>query len=90
VESYTIMERDPTPDSLPLIERGDHEVSRMVTLELDAFAWETLAEQSAALGVDVEELVTFAALYYIADIDSKRIARCLPTGMHSPSNPRGR
>jgi hypothetical protein len=50
-----------------------------VVLELDAFAWEALAAESADLEVQVDELVTFSVLYYLADRDSGRIARNLPT-----------
>jgi hypothetical protein len=39
------------------------------------FAAAALAEQSAQLGVSVEELATFAVLYYLADEDSGRPAR---------------
>jgi hypothetical protein len=49
-----------------------------VTLQLDGFAWETLAEQSAQMGVSVEELATHAIMYYVADLDSGRIARRIP------------
>jgi hypothetical protein len=38
----------------------------------------TLAEESSRLGVTVEELVTFAVLYYLADRDGQRIARRTP------------
>jgi hypothetical protein len=47
-------------------------------LQLDAFARKTIEDESAQLGVSVEELATFAVLYYIADLDSGRIARRLP------------
>jgi hypothetical protein len=49
-----------------------------VTLQIDGFAWETLAEQSAQMGVSVEELATHAIMYYVADLDSGRIARRIP------------
>jgi hypothetical protein len=42
---------------------------------MDAFAWETVEEESARLGVSAEELVAFAVLYYLADVDSGRVAR---------------
>jgi hypothetical protein len=51
---------------------------RDVTLQLDGFAYETIAEEAARLGVPVEELVSFAVLYYLADRDSGRIARRIP------------
>jgi len=49
-----------------------------LTLQLDGFAWETIAEQSAQMGVSVEELATHAIMYYVADLDSGRIARRIP------------
>ncbi len=49
-----------------------------LTLDLDSFTWEALAEESAQLGVSIEELASFAVLYYLADRDSGRIARRLP------------
>jgi hypothetical protein len=52
-----------------------------VVLELDAFAWEALAAESADLEVQVDELVTFSVLYYLADRDSGRIARRMPVGL---------
>jgi hypothetical protein len=48
---------------------------RILTLRLDDFAWETIEQESAHLGVSVEELIAFSVLYYLADIDSGRIAR---------------
>jgi hypothetical protein len=44
-------------------------------LRLDGFARETIDEEAFRLGVGVEELVAFAVLYYLADVDSGRIAR---------------
>jgi hypothetical protein len=52
--------------------------AQSVTLQLDGFAWETIAEQSAQMGVSVEELATHAIMYYVADLDSGRIARRIP------------
>jgi hypothetical protein len=48
---------------------------RGLTLQLDGFAYETIDEEAARQGVAMEELVTFAVLYYLADVDSGRIAR---------------
>jgi hypothetical protein len=42
---------------------------------MDVFAWETVRAESARLGVSVEELVAFSVLYYLADVDSGRVAR---------------
>jgi hypothetical protein len=52
-----------------------------VALHLDGFAWKALEAESAQLGVSIEELATFAVLYYIADLDSGRVARRIPKGM---------
>lgn len=73
------MECDPTPGkSQTTADTGSCDGHR-VSLKLDTFAWEALTEQSSELGVSIEELISFSVLYYIADIDSKRIARRLPT-----------
>lgn len=53
---------------------------RSLTLQLDQFAWESIRQESARLGVSEEELVRFAVLYYLADVDSGRIARQVPGG----------
>lgn len=50
-----------------------------VTLHLGCFAQEALAQESARLGVSAEELASFSVLYYLADLDSGRIARQMPT-----------
>jgi hypothetical protein len=52
--------------------RGEH---GEVTLALDGFARESIEEEAARLGVPLQELVSFAVLYYLADVDSGRIAR---------------
>lgn len=48
---------------------------RSLDLPLEDFAWEAIQEESARLGVSVEEFVSFAVLYYLADIDSGRVSR---------------
>jgi len=47
-------------------------------LRLDEFAYRTIEEESVKMGVSVEELSIFAVLYYLADLDSGRIARRIP------------
>lgn len=47
-------------------------------LSLDQFTWEALVEEAQRLGVSSEELASYALLYYLADLDSGRIARRLP------------
>jgi hypothetical protein len=49
-----------------------------VTLRLGESAGDALLEESHRLQVSVEELATFAVLYYLADLDSGRIARSIP------------
>jgi hypothetical protein len=46
---------------------------------MDAFAWEAIQHESTRLGVSEEELIAYAVLYYLADIDSGRIARRIST-----------
>jgi hypothetical protein len=51
---------------------------RGLTLELDEFAIAALKDEARELNVSVEELGSFALLYFIADRDSGRTARRLP------------
>lgn len=53
----------------------DVDVDRSLSLPMDVFAWEAIEEESARLGVSVEEFVAFSVLYYLADVDSGRVAR---------------
>jgi hypothetical protein len=46
-----------------------------VTLRLERFTWEAIDEKTAASGVSTEDFLAFATLYYLADIDSGRIAQ---------------
>jgi hypothetical protein len=61
---------------------------RSLMLYFDDFAWKAIEEESAQLGVSVRELATFAILYYLADLDSGRIARRVPMAGHNPSRRR--
>jgi len=45
---------------------------------MDEFAWDTLQHESTRLKVSEEELIAFAVMYYLADVDSGRIARRFP------------
>lgn len=49
--------------------------SRSVTLRLGGFAWEAIDDEAARAGSSTEELIAFSVLYYLADVDSGRIAR---------------
>lgn len=51
------------------------ECSERVALELDHFAGQALADEARRLGATIEQLAKFAVLYYLADLDSGRIAR---------------
>ena len=53
----------------------DRRGQRDISLSLDAFTWEAIDEECARLGISVEELIRHAALYFMADADSGRIAR---------------
>ncbi len=80
------MEREPTstvngvcPDYIPdSHSQLDPPFVRGLTLDLEGFVGEALEEECARLGVSIEELARFAVLYYLADLDSGRIARQLP------------
>jgi hypothetical protein len=70
-------ERRPNPPASGGAERkrarGD--AGRRLTVGLDAFTHTALAEEAARLDVSIEELARFAVSYYLADLDSGRIAR---------------
>jgi hypothetical protein len=51
-----------------------------VTVNLQGFAGEALARESERLGVPLEDLLAFAVMYYLADVDSGRIARRISRG----------
>ena len=54
---------------------GHRQPEASLTLNLDEFAYRTIEQESVRMGVSVEELSIFAVLYYLADLDSGRIAR---------------
>ncbi|MEA2335884.1 MAG: hypothetical protein QOG40_2374 [Solirubrobacteraceae bacterium] len=63
----------------PLAERpAGMRGQRGLQLRLDRFAWRAIGEECSRLGISAEELSEFAVLYYLADLDSGRIARQLP------------
>jgi hypothetical protein len=45
-----------------------------VTLTLSPFVAEALAREAARQRISVEELINYAAVYYVADLDSGRVA----------------
>lgn len=71
----------------PAGDRHGVPAERSLTVRLEGFAWEALEQESARLGVSVQQLITFSVLYYLADIDSGRIARQIPKSPH-PDVPR--
>jgi len=58
--------------------REAREEGRSVVVHLGEFLAAAVAEEATGLGVTVEELTTFALLYYLADLDGERIARRIP------------
>jgi hypothetical protein len=48
-----------------------------LVLKLGELAGDALARESDRLGVPIEELASFSVLYYLADVDSGRIARSI-------------
>lgn len=59
--------------------RPDGHGGHTFVLDFDAFALKMLTEQAAELNVSAEELISFSVLYYLADLDSHRISRRLPS-----------
>lgn len=51
---------------------------RTVELRIGDFACKAMERESARMGVSVQELMKFAIVYYLADLDSGRIARRVP------------
>jgi hypothetical protein len=47
----------------------------LATIELSDFAWASLEEEADRQGVSVEDLLAHAAMYYLGDLDSGRVAR---------------
>jgi hypothetical protein len=71
----------------PAKDRQDVPAERSLTVRLDDFAWEALEQESAQLGVSVEDLITFSVLYYLADVDSGRIARQISRSPYPNASP---
>jgi hypothetical protein len=74
------MHAKPTTREVAGRGREDERRERNLALRLGRFAWMAIDEQSATWGVSPEDLVTFAVLYYLADVDSGRVARQIPRG----------
>ena len=41
-------------------------MKRKVEIEFDAFGWEALTEEARSQGIAIEDLVTHAAMFYLA------------------------
>jgi hypothetical protein len=61
----------------------DTEGQATLTVRVEGFALEALEQESARMGVPIPELVSFAVMYYLADVDSGRIARQPPRGPYT-------
>jgi hypothetical protein len=65
---------------LPELLRGDKRAERArwrvtdVALELDQTTWRVLEEESRGRQLPLERLIEYAAFYYLADIESGRLA----------------
>ncbi len=64
---------------------GKAAAEHSLQVRLEQFAWEAVTQESARLGVSVEELLRFAVMYYLADVDSGRIARRISAPQPPPS-----
>lgn len=60
-----------------------------VVVTLETFAREALLIECERQGISEEELVRFAVMYYLADLDSGRIARRVVDGASPTSMPEG-
>jgi hypothetical protein len=52
-------------------------MTRSLELPLDAFTWGAIDDEASHQGVPIDELIAFSVLYYLADVDSGRIARSI-------------
>lgn len=71
---------DPTGEERGRTPRAPQDI----VLRLGELAGDALASESDRLGVPIEELVSFSVLYYLADLDSGRIARSIPLRRSNP------
>jgi hypothetical protein len=58
----------------PSQDEGDHRV----TIAFGSAMWQTLCAEAERQSATVEEIVSYATVYYLADSDSGRLARKLP------------
>jgi hypothetical protein len=81
-----VIELEPTVSEPFASSRHRTAEQHRLVLRLDGFTRKTLAEQATQMGVSAEELATFGVLYYLADLDSGRVARRVPQG-RAPAAP---
>jgi hypothetical protein len=62
----------------PGFKPGGQGTPREIQLEVSGDCWESLESEAARQGVALESLLEHAALLYLADIDSGRVARRVP------------
>lgn len=60
---------------------------QMVELDLDEDVWEVMTREARRQGVDPELLVAHALLYYLADLDSGRLAQRLSEAVDKDEPP---
>jgi hypothetical protein len=58
-----------------------------VTVTLTDFGWNALANEAERQGTSIEQLLAHAAMYYLADIDSGRLATRAPRFERSSPGP---
>jgi hypothetical protein len=66
-----------TPPPQPAARWADGSSALELRLDLDASTWDALSGAAERHGVPVERMLVHAALYYVADMSSGRLARRL-------------
>jgi hypothetical protein len=62
---------------------GEAQPSRRLRIELDDATWAALSEEADRQGVPTDLLALHALLYYLADIDSGRVAALLEDALEN-------
>jgi hypothetical protein len=70
--------------------RSDDLVRHSATVQLSEFAWSALVAEAKRQQVPVEDLLAHAAMYYLADLDSGRMAARVFRPGPAPEAPPGR
>ncbi len=52
--------------------------AKRIEIRFGDFTWSRLEDEAIRQDVSVEELVSHAVLYFLADLDSNRLARIVP------------